>query len=352
MKINGREIGREHPPFIIAEMSANHNGSLETACRVIDEAVQAGADAVKLQTYTADTITLDSDRPEFRIKGGLWDCRTLYDLYQEAYTPWEWHETLFAHAKMRGITIFSSPFDPTAADLLDELRAPAFKIASFEAIDLPLIRYVAGKRKPMIISTGMADLDEIGEAVQAARDGGCTELVLLHCVSGYPAPTEDYNLATMSDMERRFGVPVGLSDHTLNNVSAIAAVALGATVIEKHFTLDRNGGGPDDSFSLEPADLKQLCRDARIAWEAVGAVDYGLKSSERSNIKFRRSLYAVKDIPKGTVITTQHVRSIRPGYGLAPKHLDTVIGSVAREDIARAQAIQWNLIGKKGFAGG
>lgn len=344
IKINGREIGRNHPPYVIAELSANHNGDLDRALKIIDEAVDAGADALKIQTYTADTLTIDSDAPDFQIKGGLWDGRTLYHLYQQAYTPWDWHETLFAHARRRGITMFSSPFDPTAADLLAELGAPAFKIASFEAIDLPLIRYVAAKGKPMIISTGMADLQEIGEAVQAAREGGCKELVLLHCVSGYPAPAEDYKLTTLADMERRFGVPVGLSDHTLNNVSAIASVALGATVIEKHFTLDRDGGGPDDSFSLEPADLEQLCRDARIAWEAVGAVDYGLKSSERSNTVFRRSLYAVQDIPKGTVITAEHVRSIRPGYGLAPKHLDAVIGSVARENIPRATAIRWELI--------
>jgi N-acetylneuraminate synthase len=344
MKINNREIGRDHPPYIIAELSANHNGSLETACKVIDGAAKAGADAVKLQTYTADTITIKSDKDEFRIKGGLWDGRTLYDLYQQAYTPWDWHETLFAHAKKCGITIFSSPFDPTAADLLAELGAPAFKIASFEAIDLPLIRYVAAKGKPMIISTGMANLEEIGEAVQAARAGGCEEMVLLHCVSGYPAPAEDYNLATIADLERRFGVPVGLSDHTLNNVSAIASVALGATVIEKHFTLDRNGGGPDDSFSLEPVDLKQLCRDARIAWESVGVIDYGVKSSERASTTFRRSLYAVQDIPAGSVITSSHVRSIRPGYGLAPKHLDRVIGTRAKTNIPRATAISWPLL--------
>lgn len=344
MKIDNRAIGRNHPPYIIAELSANHNGSLETACKVIDEAAKAGADAVKLQTYTADTITIRSDKDEFRIKGGLWDGRTLYDLYEQAYTPWEWHETLFAHAKKRGITVFSSPFDPTAADLLNELGAPAFKIASFEAVDLPLIRYVAGKGKPMIISTGMANLDEIGEAVQAARAGGCEELILLHCVSGYPAPAEDYKLATLADMERRFGVPVGLSDHTLNNVSAIASVALGATVIEKHFTLDRDGGGPDDSFSLEPEDLRQLCRDARTAWESVGVVDYGVKSSEQANTAFRRSLYAVQDILAGSVITSAHVRSIRPGYGLAPKHLDRVIGARAKTDIPRATAISWQLL--------
>ena len=344
MKIDNREIGRNHLPYIIAELSANHNGSLETAFRAIEEAAKAGADAVKLQTYTADTITIKCDKDEFQIKGGLWDGRMLYDLYEQAHTPWEWHEALFAHAKKLGITIFSSPFDPTAADLLDELGAPAFKIASFEVIDLPLIRYVAGKGKPMIISTGMANVDEIEDAVTAARDGGCQELALLHCVSGYPAPAKDYALATLADMQRRFEVPVGLSDHTLSNVTAIASVAIGATIIEKHFTLNRSGGGPDDSFSLEPDDLAQLCRDALTAWEAVGSLDYGLKASERGNAVFRRSLYAVQDIPAGSMITSEHVRSIRPGYGLAPKHLDRVIGSRAKADIPRATAINWALL--------
>jgi len=345
--ILGRPIGRDHAPYIIAEMSANHNGDLSHAKRIIDAAQKTGADAVKLQTYRPDTITLQSEAPEFKITGGLWDGYTLYDLYEWAHTPWEWHEELFAHARKVGITIFSSPFDNTAVDLLDDLGAPAYKIASFEAVDLPLIRYVASKRKPMIISTGMADLDEITEAVQAAREGGCEELALLLCVSAYPAPAADYNLATMVDLARRFDVPVGLSDHTLDNTTAIASAALGASVIEKHFTLDRNGGGADDSFSLEPPEFSALCRDARTAWEAVGTVDYGLKSSERANTVFRRSLYAVQDIPAGTVITTGHVRSIRPGYGLAPKHLDAVLGSVARQDIARGQAMQWDFIEKK-----
>ncbi len=344
ISIDGRQVGRGYAPYVIAELSANHNGDLEKAIKIIDAAVEAGADALKIQTYTPDTMTLDSDADDFQVRGGLWDGYTLYKLYEWAHTPWEWHEALFAHAKKRGITMFSTPFDNSAADLLDDLGAPAFKIASFEATDLPLIRYVASKGKPMIISTGMADLDEIGEAVQAAREGGCSELVLLHCVSGYPAPAEDYKLATMTDMEKRFEVPVGLSDHTLNNVSAIAAVAMGATIIEKHFTLNRNGGGPDDSFSLEPNELRQLCCDTRIAWEAVGAVDYGLKSSERSNLVFRRSIYAVKEIPEGTVITDEHVRSIRPGYGLAPKHLDRVIGARAKRDIRKATAMDWSLI--------
>lgn len=340
--IDGHKIGRDHSPYVIAELSANHNGDLNQALRIIDAAVEAGADALKIQTYTPDTMTIDSDKDDFQVRGGLWDGYSLHKLYEWAHTPWDWHEALFAHARKRGITMFSTPFDPTAADLLEELGAPAYKIASFEAIDLALIRYVAAKGKPMIISTGMANLEEIDEAVRAARAGGCEELVLLQCVSGYPAPAADYNLATLADMERRFGVPIGLSDHTLNNVSAIASVALGAAVIEKHFTLDRDGGGPDDSFSLEPTDLEQLCRDARIAWEAVGTVDYGLKSSERSNTVFRRSLYAVRDIPKGSLITAEHVRSIRPGYGLAPKHLDSVIGSRAKVDIPRATAIAWS----------
>lgn len=330
INIEDRPIGPGHPPYVIAELSANHNGDLDQALRIIDAAQEAGADAVKIQTYRPDTITLKSDAPDFQITEGLWAGRTLYDLYEWAHTPWEWHEALFAHAAKRGITLFSSPFDPTAADLLQDLGAPAFKIASFEAVDLPLIRYVASKSKPMIISTGMADLEEITEAVDAARAGGCTELALLHCVSGYPAPASDYNLATLMDMAARFGVPVGLSDHTLDNTTAIASVALGACVIEKHMTLDRAGGGPDDSFSLEPAEFAALCHGARTAWEAVGRVDYGRKSSEQGNVKFRRSLYFVKDMKAGEVITGACVRSVRPGYGLAPKHLDIVIGQKLR----------------------
>ena len=345
--IAGREIGAGHSPYVIAELSANHNGSLDQALKVIDAAKASGAEALKIQTYKADTMTINFDGPEFQIRGGLWDGYNLYELYEWAYTPWEWHETLFAHARKLGITIFSTPFDNTAVDLLEDLGVPAYKIASFEAVDLALIRYVASKRKPMIISTGMADLDEITEAVQTAREGGCEELALLHCVSAYPAPAADYNLATMMDLARRFDVPVGLSDHTLDNTTATASAALGASVIEKHFTLDRNGGGADDSFSLEPSEFSALCRDARTAWEAVGTVDYGLKSSERANTVFRRSLYAVQNIPAGTVITNRHVRSIRPGYGLAPKHLDAVLGSMARQDIARGQAMQWDFIEKK-----
>lgn len=261
-------------PYVIAEMSANHNGLIENAFLIIKKAKESGADAVKMQTYTPDTITLNCNSEEFYIRGGLWDGRTLYNLYQEAYTPWDWHKPLFDFARNIGITIFSSPFDNTAIDLLEDLNAPAYKIASFEAVDLPLIKYAASTGKPLIISTGMADAEEIQEAIDAAYSAGCKELAILHCVSGYPAPASDYNLRTIQDMQIRFGVPVGLSDHTLDNTTAIAAVALGACIIEKHFTLDRNGGGPDDSFSLEPADLAALCRDSKTAWQALGRVDY------------------------------------------------------------------------------
>jgi len=333
ISIAGRPIGPDHAPYIIAELSANHNGKLETALKIIEEAKKAGADAVKLQTYTADTITLDCDSEEFQIHGGLWDGKNLYQLYKEAQMPWEWHSILFEHARKLGITIFSSPFDNTAVDLLESLNAPAYKIASFEAVDLPLIKYVASTGKPMIISTGMADADEIQEAIQAARDGGCKELAILHCVSGYPAPAADYNLRTIPDMMSRFGLVTGLSDHTLDNTTAIASVVMGASVIEKHFTLDRSGGGPDDSFSLEPAELVALCRDSKTAWASLGQVDYGRKSSEQGNVKFRRSLYFVKNLNIGETITKDSIRSVRPGFGLPPKHLDELIGKEATRSI-------------------
>lgn len=330
--IAGRKIGIEHPPYVIAEISANHNGRIENALKLIDKAKAAGASAVKLQTYRPDTITLDCDDEAFQISGGLWDGRTLYELYEEAHMPWDWHAPLFDHARKTGITIFSSPFDPTAIDLLEDLNAPAYKIASFEAVDLPLIRYAASTGKPLIISTGMADAEEIGEAIEAAREGGCKELAILHCVSGYPAPAEDYNLRTIPDMIERFGLVTGLSDHTLDNTTAITSVALGASIIEKHFTLDRSGGGPDDSFSLEPKEMAELCQGANTAWSALGKVDYGRKSSEQSNTQFRRSLYFVKDLKAGDTITADAVRSVRPGYGAAPKNLDQVIGRRVSSD--------------------
>ncbi|WP_393937680.1 pseudaminic acid synthase [Aeromonas rivipollensis] len=333
MTIAGRKIGTDFSPYVIAEMSANHNGNLDTAFSLIEQAKKAGSDALKIQTYRPDTITLKSDLPDFQIKDGLWAGQTLYELYEWAHTPWAWHAPLFEHARRLDITIFSSPFDTTAVDLLEDLNAPAYKIASFEAIDLPLIRYVAGTGKPMIISTGMADAEEIREAIEAALAGGCKELAILHCVSGYPAPAADYNLRTLLDMQQRFGLVTGLSDHTLDNTTAITSVALGASIIEKHFTLDRKGGGPDDSFSLEPAELKQLCDGAKTAWSALGQVDYGRKSSEQGNVKFRRSLYFVKDLQAGEIITADAVRSVRPGFGLAPKYLAEVIGKTVTQPI-------------------
>lgn len=344
LQIAGRRIGVEEPPYVIAELSANHNGKLDVALRIIEEARKVGADAVKLQTYRPDTITLDCDTDDFLIHGGLWDGRSLYDLYQEAHMPWEWHAPLFEHARKLGISIFSSPFDTTAVDLLEDLNAPAYKIASFEAIDLPLIKYVAGTKKPMIISTGMADAEEIQEAVDAAREGGCTELAILHCVSAYPAPAADYNLRTIPDMMQRFGLVTGLSDHTLDNTTAITSVALGAAIIEKHFTLNRSGGGPDDSFSLEPAEMAQLCQGARTAWEALGKIDYGRKSSEQGNAKFRRSLYFVRDLKVGDIVSADAVRSVRPGFGLAPKHLEVLIGSRVTRDVHYGMPVDWNSV--------
>ena len=342
--IAGRQISACDAPYVIAEMSANHNGHIETAFKLIEAAKQAGADAVKLQTYRPDTITLNCDTEDFRIHGGLWDGRTLYELYEEARMPWEWHAPLFAHARKHGITIFSSPFDNTAVDLLEDLNAPAYKIASFEAVDIPLIKYVASTGKPMIISTGMADAQEIQEAIDAAREGGCKELAILHCVSGYPAPSEDYNLRTIPDMIRRFGLTVGLSDHTLDNTTAITSVAMGASIIEKHFTLDRSGGGPDDSFSLEPAELAALCKDSKTAWAALGQVDYGRKSSEQGNVKFRRSLYFVKNLKAGDVITADAVRSVRPGFGLAPKYREKIIGKRLAMDAIMNSPVNYELI--------
>lgn len=341
ISIDGRKIGTDYAPYIIAEMSANHNGSIENAFKIIEQAKLCGADAVKLQTYTADTITLNSRAPEFMIRGTLWDGQSLHELYQKAHMPWDWHKPLFDFAREQGITIFSSPFDFSAVDLLESLNAPAYKIASFEMVDLPLIRYVAQTGKPMIISTGMADAEEIAEAVETAKSAGCRELVVLHCVSGYPAPAADYNLRTLPDMAARFGTLVGLSDHTLDNTTAVASVVLGACVIEKHFTLDRNGGGADDSFSLEPDGLQALCRDSKTAWQALGRVHYGLKSSEQGNVQFRRSLYFVKDLQKGDTINETCIRSVRPGFGIAPKHFDELIGKRLTRNVQANTKTDW-----------
>lgn len=344
IEIAGRRVGAGTSPFIVAELSANHGGSLERALKVMEAAKAAGADAVKLQTYTPDTMTIDHDGPEFRIKGGLWDGRQLYELYQEAHTPWDWHKALFAQGQKLGVSVFSTPFDRTAVDFLEELRTPAYKIASFEIIDLPLIRHVAGTGKPTIMSTGMATPEEIGEAVEAFRASGGRDLVLLHCVSGYPTPAEQSNLRRIPRLAAEFGFPVGLSDHTLGTEVAIASVALGARMIEKHFTLSRSDGGPDSAFSLEPDELAALVRGARAAFAALGTGTAGRAQVEESNKVFRRSLYAVEDIGAGEALTAKNVRIIRPGFGLAPKHLPEVIGRRARRALRRGTALSWDLI--------
>ncbi len=333
MKINNRAIDNAQFPYIIAELSANHNGSIERAFESIKAAKEAGADCVKIQTYTADTMTIPCDSEEFQIKGGLWDGYNLYDLYKEAQTPFEWHKPLFDYAKKIGITIFSTPFDNTAVDLLEDLNAPAYKIASFEVTDLPLIKTVAQTKKPMIMSTGMANLDEISEAVETAKENGCQDLVLLHCISSYPAPIEQSNLNTIPDLAKRFGVLTGLSDHTMGTTVATTSVALGACLIEKHFTLSRKEKGPDSEFSLEPHELKQLCIDTKIAHQSLGMTGYELKASEKSGLKFRRSLYCVKDIKKGEKLTKDNIRSIRPGMGLSPKHYEDILGKIVKQDI-------------------
>ncbi|MDC1447513.1 pseudaminic acid synthase [Candidatus Thioglobus sp.] len=346
IKINGKKIGDDFPPYIIAEMSANHNGDINNAYKIIDMAKSSGADCIKIQTYTPDTLTIDSKLPDFQLTDGLWSGQSLYQLYKSAYMPWEWHQPLFEYSKKIGITIFSSPFDNTAVDLLEDLNTPAYKIASFEAIDLPLIKYVSQTGKPMIISTGMADAIEIQEAIDTAREGGCQNLAILHCVSSYPAPASDYNLKTIIDMKKKFDLVTGLSDHTIDNTNAITSVALGASIIEKHVTLNRNGGGPDDSFSLESKELRELCLATKTAWIALGKVDYGLKSSEQSSVKFRRSLYFVKDIKKGEVITKDHIRSIRPGYGLAPKLIKEIVGKRANQDACIGTMTSYSLLEK------
>ncbi|QHQ34598.1 pseudaminic acid synthase [Algicella marina] len=344
VEINGRKIGPSHPPYIICEISGNHNGQLDRALRLLEAAAATGADAIKMQSYTPDTITIDHDGPGFTIEGGLWDGRRLYELYGEAQTPFEWHEPLFLRARDLGVTLFSTPFDDTAVDLLAGLDAPAYKIASFEIVDLALIAKVAQQGRPMIISTGMGNLAEIEAAVSTARTNGCSELILLHCISSYPAPIEQANLATIRHLGDAFGCVSGLSDHTMGSAAAVTSIALGGSVVEKHFTLARSDGGPDAAFSMEPDEFKALVEDCKNAHAAIGAVTYERAPAEKGSVVFRRSLYAVVDIKAGELLTSTNVRSIRPGFGLSPAALPEVMGRRARQDIARGTPLARNLI--------
>ncbi|MBS7558549.1 pseudaminic acid synthase [Pseudomonas protegens] len=345
-KIGSRCVGAGAAPLIIAEMSGNHNQSLDVALQIVEAAARAGAHALKLQTYTADTMTLDLDQGEFFIKDpdSLWAGSSLYDLYQRAHTPWEWHEPIFARARELGMLAFSTPFDESAVDFLESLNVPAYKIASFENTDLPLIRRVAATGKPLIISTGMASIAELDESVQAARQAGCRDLVLLKCTSTYPASPANSNLLTIPHLRELFGCEVGLSDHSMGVGVSVAAVALGATVIEKHFTLDRSAGGVDASFSLEPGELASLVVETERAWQAMGQVRYGATQAESKSLMYRRSLYVTRDMQAGELFSADNVRAIRPGLGLAPKHYDALLGRRARQALKRGTALDWALI--------
>ena len=342
--IAGREIGPDQPPFIIAEISANHNGQLDRAMALLDAAAKAGADAVKLQTLKPDGITIDHIGPGFTITDGPWSGYTLFGLYSEAQTPWEWHRPLFERARQLGLIAFSSPFDKQAVDFLDDLGVPAFKIASFEMADTDLVAHAARKGKPMIVSTGLSSLGDIAQTVDTIHKTGNRQVALLHCISSYPAPTQDANLATIPHMAQAFDAVVGLSDHTHGTAVAVAAVALGACIIEKHFTLARADGGLDAEFSLEPDELTALVKDCRTAWVARGHVSYALEECEKGNLAFRRSLYVVQDLKAGDVITEQLVRSIRPGFGLEPRYLPQILGRTARRGIAKGTPFDWSMI--------
>lgn len=344
--IAGRAIGRDHAPFVIAEMSGNHNHSLERALAIVDAAAHSGAHALKIQTYTPDSMTLDLDEREFHIgdPASPWSGTSLYKLYQQAYTPWEWHAPIFERARALGMIPFSTPFDGTAVDFLETLDVPCYKIASFENTDLPLIRRVAATGKPLIISTGMASVAELDETVRAARAAGCEHLVLLKCTSTYPATPANTNILTIPHLRALFGCEVGLSDHTMGTGVSVASVALGASVIEKHFTLERADGGVDASFSLEPAEMAQLVVETGRAWQSLGQVRYGATEAEQASLQFRRSLYIVEDIAAGTVLTAAHVRAIRPGLGLPPKYLETVLGKRVNQDVRRGTALRWDML--------
>jgi len=346
IEIAEREIGKEFKPFIIAEMSGNHNQSMERALAIVDAAAKAGAHALKLQTYTADTMTLDIDEGAFFIEDSenLWQGNSLYKLYQQAYTPWEWHKPIFDRCKELGLICFSTPFDETAVDFLESLEVPCYKIASFENTDLPLVRKVASTGKPMIISTGMATVAELDETVRVARKSGCSDVVLLKCTSTYPATPNNTNILTIPHMRELFKCEVGLSDHTMGLGVAVASVALGATIIEKHFTLARADGGVDSAFSMEPAELLQLVKETERAWRALGTVAYGVTEKEMASFKYRRSLYIVADMQAGDILTHDNLKSIRPGFGLPPKYLDILIGKRVNQVISKGTPVSWDII--------
>ncbi len=345
MYIAHRRIGPDEPPFIIAEMSGNHNQSLKRALEIVDTAVHCGAHALKLQTYTAETITLQLEKDEFFVNDpeNIWTGKSLYNLYQEGHTPWEWHKTIFDHCRKLGIICFSTPFDESAVDFLESLNVPCYKIASFENVHLPLIRKVASTGKPIIMSTGMASITELDEAVTAAHEAGCKNLILLKCTSTYPATPENSNLLTIPHLRDLFGVQVGLSDHTMGIGVSVAAVALGATVIEKHFTLRRSDGGVDSSFSMEPEEMKALVVETERAWQALGRVMYGPTEKEKASLQYRRSLYVAEDMKTGDIFTTQNLRVVRPGKGLPPKYYEVVLGKYAVMDLKKGTPVTWNL---------
>ena len=344
MFILNKEISTNTAPYIIAEISANHNGSIKRAKETIKAAYHAGASAVKIQTYTPDTMTIDCNKDDFLIKGGLWEGHSLYALYKKAFTPFEWHEELFKFASDIGITLFSSPFDESAVDLLESLNTPAYKIASFEMCDLPLIKYIAKTKKPILMSTGMASEIEIAEAVKTAEDNGCEDLLLFHCISSYPAELEEYNLKNIKFLQKRFGVKVGLSDHTIGNTAAIASIPLGACAIEKHFTLSRSEKGPDSEFSIEPKELISLVEQTQSVWKALGKDNFNRSKSEEENKIFRRSLYFVNNLKKGETITSNDIRRIRPGFGLPPKFLNEIVGKQVKNDVEFGDPVNWEII--------
>jgi pseudaminic acid synthase len=346
VQIQGRKIGPQYPPFIIAEMSGNHNQSLDRALEIVDAAARSGAHALKLQTYTADTITLDIDKSEFYIDDNesLWKGISLYKLYQQAYTPWEWHEIIFERCKKHGLICFSTPFDETAVDFLESLNVPCYKIASFENTDIPLLRRIAVTGKPMLISTGMASVAELDEAMRTIREAGCNDIILLKCTSTYPASPENSNLRTIPHMRDLFNCQVGLSDHTLGVGAAVASISLGVTVVEKHFTLSRSDGGVDSAFSLEPQELRLLVDETKRAWQALGTIKYGPTETEKKSLAFRRSLYICKDMEKGDFFTNENLRIIRPGYGISPKFFELLLGKQVKKDIKKGTPVRWDII--------